>query len=288
MSTVPNLTPPAPAPNVASVQSVIDRMDSLGGNDATPTFRKLSGVMAELRARLTHRFALQRHPACEGFQSFGTADGMCRGAVNTFYGPEVDYLVDSWLGNPAGGFTNLHLNTFLGPQLRVPHLGIAMGTIPDLFFYLDFLPRVDLTVDTAYLDQYYEGINKLYLEMLDRPGFRPFVSRTVYVRQAISPCGICMNADITDENIALIQRLAHTLMDRWFEFIDQAIPVPEAERAALNARDRHLRRTVAERDPANALVVRLFGAEMTHRLVESLCGDQLPFGQATPPAETSA
>lgn len=288
MSTVSNLTPPPPAPNAAPVQSVIDRMDSLGGSDATPTFRKLSGVMGELRTRLMERFTLVRHPACEGFQTFGTADGLCRGSVNTFHGPEIDYLVDSWLGNPAGGFTNLHMNTFLGPQLRVPHLGIAMGTIPDLFLYLDFLPRVDMTVDTAYLDQYYAGLNSLFLEMLDRPGFRPFVSRTVYVRQAISPCGICMNADITDENIELVRTLAHRLMDRWMQFVDEATPVPIEERAALNARDRHLRRTVAERDPANALVVRLFGAEMTHRLVESLCGDQVPFGQGLAAGETQA
>ncbi|NJN44722.1 MAG: red chlorophyll catabolite reductase, partial [Anaerolineae bacterium] len=48
--------------------------------------------------------------------------------------------------------------------------------------------------------------------------------------------------------------------------------VPAEDRPALAARDLHLRRSICERDPANAIAVRLFGEEMTESLVRALWG----------------
>ena len=74
------------------------------------------------------------------------------------------------------------------------------------------------------------------------------------------------------ENIELIS-------DRTFEqWLDEGDPVPASERAALAARDLHIRRTIAERDPANILATKLYGEAMKDELVEALWGKnrQLP------------
>jgi hypothetical protein len=64
------------------------------------------------------------------------------------------------------------------------------------------------------------------------------------------------------------------MIDRWLDWVDEAEPVAESERTALSERDLFVRRTVAERDPDNQIAVRLFGAEMTDKLVRSLWGGE--------------
>jgi hypothetical protein len=65
---------------------------------------------------------------------------------------------------------------------------------------------------------------------------------------------------------------AHDHLGRWLGWLDSAEPVPAADRPALAARDHRLRRAIAERDPANEIAVRLFGAEQADRLVRALWG----------------
>jgi hypothetical protein len=215
------------------------------------------------------------HPAAASnrrFASYQSPDGSVRGSLETFSGPEIDWLVHSWLGNPGSGFTNIHLNTWLGPQVRVPHLALVLGTIPEVFFYFDLVPRVDMHCDLDYLDRYYAPFNQMFLDFTAHPAMRRFVSREIYMRQAISPCGLCFTCPPEDEILALLECSAHRLIDQWLAWVDEAAPVPEAERAALRARDERLRRNVAERDPANALAERLLGPELTRELVGVLWG----------------
>ena len=75
-----------------------------------------------------------------------------------------------------------------------------------------------------------------------------------------------------DETVALIRETAHEMMDRWLGWFDDAEEVPEAERAALSARDLNIRQTVCDRDPANAIADKLFGKEMAGDLVKTLWG----------------
>ena len=65
----------------------------------------------------------------------------------------------SWLREPQMGFSNIHLTTWLGSQIRVPHLAFAFATVLHLFFYMDYIPRTDLFADLEYLDRYYEPVN---------------------------------------------------------------------------------------------------------------------------------
>ena len=56
------------------------------------------------------------------------------------------------------------------------------------------------------------------------------------------------------------------------EPIPRSDPVPEEEWEALAARDLHVRRTVAERDPANVLGEEFYGKDLTEKLVRMLWG----------------
>ena len=56
------------------------------------------------------------------------------------------------------------------------------------------------------------------------------------------------------------------------EGLDEAEVVPFEEREALAERDLKLRRAIAERDPVNALVGRMFGKDMEDALVRALWG----------------
>lgn len=58
--------------------------------------------------------------------------------------------------------------------------------------------------------------------------------------------------------------------------LDPLIPVAEFERAALSERDLIVLRAIAERDPDNQIGVRLFGAELTDKLVRALWGGDRP------------
>jgi hypothetical protein len=138
---------------------------------------------------------------------------------------------------------------------------------------MDYVPRVDMLVDTDYAEKYYYGEpNDAYVEMDRNTNFTPFVSREFYTRLAQTPNSICQGAPFTPENLETVRTMAHRQIDRWLQWVDEAETVPEGERAALAARDELIRRTICERDPANVVVDKLFTKEMGDYLVKTLWG----------------
>jgi len=194
------------------------------------------------------------------------------GSVTNFSGPEVDWAVSSWMGTPASSFTNLHLTVWLGPQTRVPHLWMAMGTIPRLFVYLDYGPRTELAADMDHLRTYYGPENDLYMGVHEDARFEPFVSKSVEVRSFISPVGICATAEPTADAVATAAAAAHRMVDRWLGWLDDPESLPERLQPAQADRDLYVRRQIAETDPANSLAEKLLGKALTERLVRSLWG----------------
>lgn len=237
-------------------------------------FEALWGILGGMMEKVRARFELEMDPCCRELQPYkglpGTGAG---GYLGAYAGREVDWLIHSWTGNPEQSFTNMHLTIGLGPHIDVPHFGFALGTVPDIFWYMDYVPRVDLHVNTDYADRYYYGEpNDTYIEMDRNPTFRPFVSREFYMRLAQSPNSICKVAPFTDGNLAAIGTLARAQVDRWLRWVDEAEPLPESQRGPLAARDERVRRTICERDPANVIVEKLFGREMGEYLVRTLWG----------------
>ena len=101
-------------------------------------------------------------------------------------------MVHSWLGNPNASFANLHLTVWLGPQVKVPHLGIALLLWPEGWFYVDSVSRVNLMADGEYFDRYYEPVNEQWLADRANSEFVPFVSRAGFVRASLVADGVLL------------------------------------------------------------------------------------------------
>lgn len=259
------------------LKSIEEMVDASPALDRQSTFDQLWALTTELFDRVRARFALTLDPSCEDLQQYQGIDGAC-GALSCYSGPEIDWLVHSWTSNPKATFTNMHLTVGLGPHIDVPHFGFALGTTPDFFVYMDYLPRRDMWAHPDYADRYYGQANQAYLAMQANPAFRPFISRDFYTRVAQSPASLCYGAEVTEANFATIRERAHAHLDAWLEMVNAATPVSDEERAILAERDLFIRRTITERDPANIVVDKLFTADLGRRLVRQLWGAdrQLP------------
>lgn len=253
---------------LTSIEEMVGAAPAL---DRQSTFDQLWALTGELFARVQRRFALTLDPSCADLMPYRGRDG-ASGSLASYSGPEVDWLTHSWTGNPRASFTNMHLTISLGAQIDAPHFGFALGTTPDLFVYMDCLPRRDLWMNPAYGDKYYRDANQAYLAAQANRALRPFISRDFYTRSAQSPASICFGAAVTDENLATVRAMANAHLDHWLRLVDAATAVTGPERQALAERDLLIRRTIAERDPANVVVENLFGKELGHRLVRQLWG----------------
>jgi hypothetical protein len=254
------------------LRHVADLVDEGGEQDNTAVFDRLWGLLGEVRAKVDARLPTRPDDSVAEFGALDTESGQkVRFQAST--GDEVDWLVHSWIGRPEAGFSNMHLTVWLGPHVDVPHLGLAWGTIPDVWFYCDLIPRSDLWTDLDSLDRYYEPWNERWLDVREQhPELKVFTSRSLYVRQGLSEVAYVYTSPRSAEIIDLMRELVHERVDAWLGWLDGATPVPAERRAALAARDLAVRRTIAERDPANVLGVRFFGEETTERLVRSLWG----------------
>jgi hypothetical protein len=253
-------------------KSVEDLVDANPNVDNSATFERLWAITNALFERVKARFDLQMDPCTNDLQPYHGKDD-ASGYLAAYSGPEIDWLIHSWTGNPKSSFTNMHLTVNLGAHIDVPSFGFALGTMPDIFWYMDTIPRKELVSNPEYLDAYWMGApNTAFFEQLTKEGFSPFVSRDVYTRASLSPNVFCFSAKINEITLASIEAASHAALDRWLAWVDAAIPLPPEQRPAQAERDEFLRRTICERDPANAIAVRLFGQKLTDRLVATLWG----------------
>ena len=122
------------------------------------------------------------------------------------------------------------------------------------------------------LNRYYEPVNETFLKLQADSRLKLFTSKSVYIRLFQSPISLCYTTSASEDNLELVRTVAHEILDRWLSWVDEAEPVPESKLAALSERDLLLRRSSAELDPDNQIAVRLLGAELTEKLVQSLWG----------------
>jgi hypothetical protein len=258
-----------------SLKYVQEHLDEAGPSDVSAVFEDWIALVQRLKDRVAERFELIRDPSTEQLEDFddgGTGSG-ARGRVRGYTGPEIDWMVHSFMENATQGFCNVHLTIWLGPQVKVPHFGMALGCFPQGWLYLDSVPRSYLVTDTDSYDRYYEPVNERWEQVRnDNQWLEPFVSRSGFVRAGLSPTAFCyMGADAA-KMTPLVTELAEEHLERWLGWVDEAEPVPMQERAALAEADEAIRRNIAERDPANVMGDRYFGVETTQHLVRALWG----------------
>ncbi len=254
---------------------IIDMVEQSPDVNNRDVFNQLWGILAEMNEKIQARFELTLDPCCARFQDYRniavSAEG-AEGSLSTYSGPEVDWYVHSYIGSPESTFTNMHITLSLGPQYLVPNFGFALGTVPDLFMYMDYIPRVDLLANLDYVDRYYTEVNEEFLGLQEDDRFNPFISRDLYTRVAMTPTAVGYTAKAQADLIEKVRGIALSRLDRWLGWVDAAERTAPEERAAIAARDEQIRRNICERDPANNLGDKLFGKEAADAMVATLWG----------------
>jgi hypothetical protein len=255
------------------VRSVAERLDQGAKVDVTSLHLFIQRGMRKLAEQLYAALPVKEHPASAPYRTYQSPNGAMTGEVHAASGSPIDWSIESFIANPAVGFCNHQLTTYLDASVRVPHLAFAIGTIPQLFFYCDLVPRSDLWTNTKELDRYHAHFNDRVLRVAADRRFTPFVSREIYIRGALSPAGICVQSEASEAIVRDCLTMAEETLTTWIEWVKEAEPVPEKERAALAARDDLVRRTICWRDPANIVAERVLGKKVTDDLVRILSAE---------------
>lgn len=261
----------AKADNLKSVKELIAERPAV---DNTEVFNKLRSIQDGLWAKITERFPdLEVHGSTQKFQPYQSLDGSAKGELRGFTSREVEWGICSWVGNPSQSFCNMHITLWMKSDTYLPHLAFACGTFPVFFFLLDYVPRVEPTLHPDYMMKYCEPANATFLAMQQDKRFMPFVSQSTFVRFAVTPVGLnFISPPGTEGTVERFEELANEHFDRWLEWSKSTDEIPESKRAEIAARDLAIRRNTAELDPANAVVEKIYGKELTDGLVKGLWG----------------
>lgn len=255
-----------------NLKFVQEFLDEAGPTDVSATFADWTALVDRLATKVKNRFELHRDPSTDALESVVTENGP-KGTIRGYTGPEIDWMIHSHMENTAVGFVNVHLTIWLGPQVRVPHFGMALGAFPQGWLFLDSVPRTYLMNDPEYFDKYYAPLNEEWEKVhAENDWIEKFVSRDAFVRASLSPTAMCFMAPGDDRLTELVTGIAERHLDRWLQWVDEAERVPEEEQAELAALDLNIRRNIAERDPANVVGERFFGPDMTKTMVSALWG----------------
>lgn len=241
--------------------------------DVSKAWERCWGILSDVKARIATRFPeMEAEPNCADRAYYTSPNGEFEGSMQAWNGPGCDWLVNSWLGNRKASILDMNATAFLGQETDVPHFIMVFGTIPKLFFYFDFTPRRNLMVDTEYLDRYYAPINEEYLALRGHADFQWSVSHGSYMRALTNPSTQSLTAELNDANIDLLGDYAYRMLDRWLGWLDDATPVPLAERAALRDYDFKVRELGYARDPMNKLAAQVFGEGQVQTMLDIRMG----------------
>lgn len=241
--------------------------------DNRAVFERLYGVLGGFKDRILERFELEPHASTSDVAWWEGPNGDFKGSLNAWSGPEVEWFVHSWAGNPQKSILDMNITVWLGPHIDVPHLGLVFGTVPHPYHYSNLLPRRDLMADRAYLDRYYEPDNATYLAYRGDDRWNWSESHGSYMRAIVTPTTYSFMGERTDDILDAFETMATERFERWLTLVDHAEPVPVEEREALRRRDHEVRRLCYQRDPMNALAANWIGQEMVDQLVSRRQGE---------------
>lgn len=256
-----------------TTQHLADVLDSRGKVDNTNVFNYLVGVREKCWQMINSALSLHEDLACQDIEHIPDLDGNTVGNMHTYTGDKspVDWLVRSWIGKPETGFTNIHLTAWLNETVDVPHLGFALGTAPDVFFYCDLMPRYEIPLHPEHMDKYHQPLNDTWVNLRRDKSISVFNPVDMFTRSSLSPAVMVglVPFEIFKEKV---EPHLYEYVQYWVDLVKAAEPTPKEIRPVLQHRDHHVRKNIVERDPANVLADRLLGVPMRERLVRILWG----------------
>jgi hypothetical protein len=237
-------------------------------HDVTDVHQQLYGILGDLKDRVLAEMPdLQPQEASKGLDYWQTESGY-EGSMQTWTGQHAEHVAHSFIGNRKASILDMNLQVWLGPHIDVPHLVLVFGTIPQLFYYSELVPRRDLMTDLDYLNKYYGEDNADYLELRGDPRFTWSVSHGTYMRAYLSPSAHSYTTDRTPEMIEVLRDHVNRRFDRWMRWVDEAQEVPEDQRRELQDRDWLIREYGYTQDPMNKISENFLGADRTQQLLE--------------------
>lgn len=251
-------------------KTIPEFFDEAPDTDTTEVWRTCWDILSDLRDRTFERFDVEPHPSSSSYSEWSS--GEFEGSLNTYTGPEAEWVVHSWIGNKSKGILDMNFQVWLGPHVDAPHLVIVFGTIPHIFHYSDLIPRRELATNVDYLARYYDPANEEFLKLRGDDRFEWSVSHGTYMRSVLSPIAQSLMAEPSEDVLATLRGAVGDRVDRWFGYVDSADEVPQAERAALSARDHYLREQIYRLDPMNALAKRFMDPDLAETLVDARLG----------------
>lgn len=247
----------------SDVKTIHEFLEANPNVDVSRQWERCWNIHGKIHDRLLQHFPQTRlHPVSEGADYYTSPDEQMEGSFFGYTGGGIDWYVRSWIGNRKASIIDMNINVTLSQETRVPNLMIIFGTVPNLLFYADYVPRVDLKVNEAYMQKYYEGeANEDYLNFRANTDYIWSASHGPAIRAMQSPVCSSYITDLTDEHIDQCEAYLNRFVDRWFRWLGEAEEIPAAERAAQQAYDFNYREYTNRSDPMNVLVDRTFGAE---------------------------
>lgn len=268
--------PAAPVKAVAGANNLDKAFDQAAPTDVSETFKDLLQHRDHIFDKIIAKLPMKRIEACPELEAFnGLADKDKQfGSVKLYTGQgieesPIDLCVLAWMGDASKGFTNLHLTIYMKGSTDAPHFGFALGTVPQIFFYVDLAPRCDVQLDLDAM-KYMEPLNARTLTVLGDPDIKYFHSRSTHVRSTISPIGLVGLVDREVFDAKVIDHL-EAYADHFIKCaLEGKAP---ADPAVMAARDVKWRQTVVDNDPMNVMADRFVGVEMKDKLLLALRGD---------------
>jgi hypothetical protein len=260
--------------NPTETKTIMEFVRELPNVDVTSRWERFWEILTAGKDQVAAKFPVELHPSCAGREYYQSKNGEFEGSFNAYSGPEIEWLVHSWLGNRRNSLLDMNLTVFAGPQTTVPHLRIIFGTFPRLYFSADYMPRRNLWVDEAYLKRYYARCNDEYLKFKADERYDWFISQSPYVRAAESPTAISISIDHDDSVIDEWQEYTEMFISRWLTWFDDPERIPEPLQAEQQRFDHELRDHWYRLDPMNQHAVPAFGAAEVERLVQMRMGQE--------------
>ena len=258
--------------------------------DTSETYAAVLATRDRVWEKISSTLSLREDLRCADLHEFNSLEGEPTGRMRTFTGDQspVDWVIHSNIGSPKKTFTNIHLTIYVKDSVDVPHLGMAFGTLPDAFFYVDPMPRYEVLSEPDYLQKYLAPLNETYMALqneLFEAGVKPFNPAMPFIRSSLSPVALAGVVPLAFYKEKVEPKIL-AYVDHWLELVQNAMPVTDAkERARLRARDERVRSNIVHLDPANPIAERLVGKETADRLVRILCGEERDSSAAKNPTE---
>ncbi|QBY04537.1 hypothetical protein E2K93_09105 [Thalassotalea sp. HSM 43] len=255
-------------------------IDSGHKMDTSETYNQVLALRDEIWQYISTELNFSEDLGCQDIHNFNDLQGNHLGRMRNFTGDNdnpVDWVIHSDIGQPQNTFTNIHLTFWMKGNTDVPHLGMAFGTLPEAFYYVDMMPRYELVTHPEHVEKYYDAINDVAMahqNELFEHGVKPFNAAMPFIRASLSPCAVAGVGPLSFfENNA--KQKIWAVVKHWLELVKNAQQDDDQMQCQKRRqRDYDQRRSIVYLDPANPIAERLVGKQAADRLIRILAGEE--------------